>query len=170
MGLFNKKKRETDDNCCSNCGAVLEDDSLFCAECGTAIKSAFASDSEAETGNEHKMCPECNTMIDDDSNFCWNCGHIFNTLLNRCAKCNAILPEDAEVCTMCGNPMGKVNHVFEPSLETVPITETVSIPESSPAKTVISTVRSSVRATSDAEIKEEEIKAVKRNFHKPSAL
>lgn len=167
MGIFKKKK--TDNKCCPNCGAVLEDDSLFCAECGTAIKSV--SDSETKiSGNGQKMCPECSTMIDDDSNFCWNCGHVFETLLNRCTKCNAILPEDAEVCTMCGNPTGKVSSISEPSPTTILIPETMSIPKVTPTEPVTSTIRSSVKITSGSGIKGEESKAAERNFHKPSAL
>lgn len=169
MGIFKKKK--TDNNCCPNCGAVLEDDSLFCVECGTAIKSV--SDSETSLSDcEQKICPECNTMIDGDSNFCWNCGHVFETLLNRCTKCNAILPEDAEVCTMCGTPTGRVNPVSmpEPSPVTITTPETVPIPEYSTEKTVSSVIHSSVRKTSDSGIKEEESRAAERNFHKPAAL
>ena len=47
---------------CSNCGAPLEDDALFCSECGTKV------------GPQKKICPHCGAEIDDDSIFCAECG------------------------------------------------------------------------------------------------
>ena len=103
MGLFNKKN-SADENCCTNCGAVLEDDSLFCMECGTAVPSNSSLECD-----EGKLCPECGEMVDDDSNFCCSCGHVFETLLNRCSKCNAIIPDEAEVCCGLTRKMSKID-------------------------------------------------------------
>ncbi len=173
MGFFNKKKKDrAGENCCTSCGAALEADSMFCMECGTAIPPKAS----LECGGG-KLCPECGEMVDDDSNFCCSCGHVFETLLNRCSKCNAILPDEAEVCSMCGASTeeavsistAKTDYVSETAAE--PIYEPVSVSAISSPEESSSSMRSSMRTTSSGEkIKEEEIKAAERNFHKPSAL
>lgn len=45
---------------CFFCGALLEEDSIFCSFCGKKI--------------EFRSCPHCGTKIEDDSVFCSNCG------------------------------------------------------------------------------------------------
>ena len=47
---------------CSNCGAQLDNDALFCTECGTKIDV------------QGKFCPSCGARLDDDSLFCSDCG------------------------------------------------------------------------------------------------
>lgn len=47
---------------CINCGAHLDDDALFCTECGTKVEA------------QGKMCPNCGAKVDDDSVFCSECG------------------------------------------------------------------------------------------------
>lgn len=171
MGLFHKKKNKADENCCMNCGAVLEADSMFCIECGTAVPPKASSECE-----EGKLCPECGEMVDDDSNFCCNCGYVFETLLKRCSKCNAILSDEAEVCSVCGESTGKVASVSTDKTDYVsetvaePIYEPVSDSAVTLSEESSSSIYSSMRTTSDEKIKEEEIKTAKRNFHKPSAL
>ena len=170
MGLFNKKNK-TGENCCTNCGSVLEDDSLFCMECGIAVPPNASLKCD-----EGKLCPECGEMVDDDSNFCCSCGHVFETLLNRCAKCNAILPDEAEVCAMCGTATGKITSTFTAKTDYVsepvaePINEPVSVSTITPSEESTPSLRSSMGGTSSEKIKEEELRAAERNFHKPSAL
>lgn len=48
---------------CSNCGAPLEPDALFCTECGTKVEI-----------QEGRKCPSCGAPLDDDSAFCAECG------------------------------------------------------------------------------------------------
>ena len=45
---------------CIYCGALLEEDSIFCSFCGKKI--------------EFQSCPHCGTKLEDDSVFCSNCG------------------------------------------------------------------------------------------------
>lgn len=47
---------------CSNCGAQLDNDALFCTECGTKQEP------------QKKICTQCGAEIDDDSIFCAECG------------------------------------------------------------------------------------------------
>ena len=47
---------------CSNCGVQLDNDALFCTECGTKVDV------------QGKICPSCGAIIDEDSLFCSECG------------------------------------------------------------------------------------------------
>lgn len=47
---------------CHNCGAPLDDDALFCTNCGKKIEP------------EGKKCPQCGAEVEDDSVFCFKCG------------------------------------------------------------------------------------------------
>lgn len=47
---------------CTNCGSLLDNDAVFCTECGTKL------------GPQKKTCPSCGAEIDDDSLFCSACG------------------------------------------------------------------------------------------------
>ena len=44
-----------------NCGTQLNDDALFCTECGNQIPQ----------GN---VCPHCGALVNDGDIFCQNCG------------------------------------------------------------------------------------------------
>lgn len=59
---------------CINCKTVLEDDELFCHECGTKqeIEESVASTEEAAT--LEKKCIHCGETIEEDSAFCPYCG------------------------------------------------------------------------------------------------
>ena len=48
---------------CSHCGASLDDDAMFCTECGT----------KADVSSKSK-CPSCSAELDADSVFCTECG------------------------------------------------------------------------------------------------
>ena len=47
---------------CSFCGAPLDDDSQFCANCGKKVEP------------QGKMCPQCGAENEDDAAFCSKCG------------------------------------------------------------------------------------------------
>lgn len=52
---------------CTNCGALLEDDAIFCTSCGT--KQAAPN-----------LCPHCGYEHEPDAAFCTNCGQRFATV------------------------------------------------------------------------------------------
>ena len=60
---------------CPNCKSMLEDDELFCHECGAKqeIESVANQNEEAATPLERK-CIHCGETIDEDSAFCPYCG------------------------------------------------------------------------------------------------
>lgn len=49
---------------CKECGAKLDDDAVFCMNCGVKI---------LDTQNK-KICPNCEAAIVDDAFFCMKCG------------------------------------------------------------------------------------------------
>lgn len=49
---------------CTECGAKLDDDAVFCMNCGVKI---------LDTQNK-KICPNCGAAIVDDAFFCMKCG------------------------------------------------------------------------------------------------
>lgn len=55
---------------CNNCGAQLDDDAIFCPECGT--KTGLQAEQQIEP--HKKICPNCGAIIDNDSAFCSECG------------------------------------------------------------------------------------------------
>ena len=60
---------------CINCNAILEDDELFCHECGTKQEIEEAETQVEETqGPEEKKCVHCGEVIESDSIFCPFCG------------------------------------------------------------------------------------------------
>ena len=50
---------------CPSCGAQLDDDSFFCAECGKPI-------------TQMNVCPNCSNVIKPSDEFCQNCGSKIN--------------------------------------------------------------------------------------------
>lgn len=93
---------------CPNCNAVVEDDSLFCANCGEKLPQV---ENEVPSSDSGKRCPNCNAVIDEDSVFCVNCGHKLKQDDNseptpqsgkRCPNCNAVIDEDSVFCANCG--------------------------------------------------------------------
>lgn len=60
---------------CPNCKAILEDDDLFCGECGTKLETDnVETQSEEQTTPEGKKCIHCGELIEADSMFCPFCG------------------------------------------------------------------------------------------------
>ncbi len=47
---------------CKNCGTMLDEDALFCSECGTRQEPA------------EKKCKNCGTVLTAGAKFCMNCG------------------------------------------------------------------------------------------------
>ena len=60
---------------CPQCGAIINEGSVFCENCGKRLDET-KSDSQAETISENtqKKCPHCGTLVNDDDVFCENCG------------------------------------------------------------------------------------------------
>ena len=60
---------------CSNCGAELKENDKFCQSCGTKVEEIIPISNESvNVVGTQKRCPNCGTVIVDDSLFCENCG------------------------------------------------------------------------------------------------
>lgn len=55
---------------CINCKAQLEDDELFCHECGTKQEVEEVVQTEEPVATEEKYCVHCGKSIEADSAFC----------------------------------------------------------------------------------------------------
>lgn len=56
---------------CLKCGALLDDDAVFCAECGT--NELIKIENEKPPVSKRR-CPVCGEALEEDSRFCTNCG------------------------------------------------------------------------------------------------
>ena len=60
---------------CNNCGSILEDDELYCHECGTKQEiEDVKTPVEEKQEREEKKCFHCGKAIEADSAFCPFCG------------------------------------------------------------------------------------------------
>ena len=85
---------------CTSCGAQIDDDAVFCPECG-AKQDASAAEPEQPAAAEGTIrCPNCDEEIPADSVFCAECGH----------KCGAAAPvgDDALRTSVITNTSGSL--------------------------------------------------------------
>ena len=72
--MYGKNNKEDTMKRCYNCDTILEDDELFCHECGAKQEIEEAEVEMDEQSVEEKFCVHCGKAIDDDSMFCPYCG------------------------------------------------------------------------------------------------
>lgn len=61
---------------CTNCGARMAKEVLFCSKCGAKneVPEPAAAEPEAEAAQETKKCPVCEAEVTEDMAFCEVCG------------------------------------------------------------------------------------------------
>lgn len=86
---------------CPNCNAQVNDDCLFCTECGKPIPQ----------GN---VCTQCGAVLNDGDVFCQSCGkkvdkilptELTDTTQKKCPHCGASVNDDDVFCQSCGTPL-----------------------------------------------------------------
>ena len=86
---------------CPNCGAQVDDNSLFCTECGKPIPQ----------GN---VCSHCGASVNSNDSFCQNCGNKIDGQpvitssapeQRKCPHCGALVNKDGLFCENCGKNM-----------------------------------------------------------------
>ena len=113
---------------CQNCGAEMEQDALFCHECGAKQEIEDAEVKLEEPTVEEKFCVHCRKAIEADSMFCPYCGT--KVVYTRCCtKCGKPLDEDSDFCPYCGTKQDSVNTESEQIEEVVQPQTTISVQE-----------------------------------------
>lgn len=85
----------TNNNVCSNCGAILPEDGKFCINCGQEF---VRKDSEPE-----KVCSNCGRSFGDEFNFCPFCGEELEEEQDLiCDNCGYVFEDDFIFCPKCG--------------------------------------------------------------------
>lgn len=108
---------------CPFCGAELNDESLFCTECGKELPKGNA-------------CPHCGASVNNGDAFCQNCGKRIDDIPSteeeptitqkKCPHCGASVVEGDVFCADCGKKIDEAVPVTEPKpikQETTPIEE-----------------------------------------------
>ena len=119
---------------CPNCHAQIEDDSLFCTECGKPFpqentcphcgtqmnegdpfcQNCGKKPDEENVANADSKCPNCGSPLNDGDLFCQNCGKKLNeeSVANadsKCPNCGSPLNDGDLFCQNCGKKLDEEN-------------------------------------------------------------
>ena len=96
---------------CPYCGAELNDECLFCTECGKELPKGF-------------VCPNCGASVNEGDAFCTECGKKIdnipsieeepNITQKKCPHCGACVIEGDAFCSECGKRIDEDVQVAEP--------------------------------------------------------
>ena len=59
---------------CPKCGTQLQDDALFCKECGTRIETILSQETKDLPEEPSPVCPKCGVQLQEGALFCKECG------------------------------------------------------------------------------------------------
>lgn len=101
---------------CSACGTGLDDDAVFCPQCGVAVRtvctacghstpigSKFCAHCGRGVVEFAVACPKCASRVLKWMSFCPECGSILQPV---CAGCGVQLAPDWRYCASCGRLLG----------------------------------------------------------------
>lgn len=86
---------------CPNCGVQINDDCLFCTECGKPIPQG-------------SLCPHCGASVNDGDIFCQNCGKKVDecqsidgvgSIQQKCPHCGSPVNDSCMFCENCGKKL-----------------------------------------------------------------
>ncbi|GHU60301.1 hypothetical protein FACS1894171_1250 [Clostridia bacterium] len=85
---------------CEQCGSQIEEEAVFCPECGAAV-------TVAEEPGPSPTCPSCGAALAEGAVFCPECGAAVTVAEEpgpspTCPSCGAALAEGAVFCPECG--------------------------------------------------------------------
>lgn len=96
---------------CPNCGAQINDDSLFCTECGKPIPQG-------------SVCPYCGASVNEGDAFCQSCGKRVDEILStemsdktqkKCPFCGGLVNDGDVFCENCGRNLSDESIGFTPN-------------------------------------------------------
>lgn len=82
---------------CTNCGAPVERDAVFCEECGAPLKGNICESCGASLKPDIAICPECGRPATSHCSFC---GSLMNRGDSFCDECGN--PRSGITCARCG--------------------------------------------------------------------
>ena len=98
-------KAEEKPTVCPQCGAALEDDCIFCVECGAPVKGGVKKEQPKPFGgnaNAVRFCTECGfRCTDPEAMFCNNCGARLENLDAPSVPAPSYAPQEKQ-CPFCG--------------------------------------------------------------------
>lgn len=89
---------------CPHCGAELNDDNLFCTECGRELPKGV-------------VCPHCGASVNEGDAFCTECGKRVDEVPQatpleptkpKCPHCGALMNEGDAFCMECGKKVDEL--------------------------------------------------------------
>ena len=118
---------------CPNCGTQINDDCVFCTECGKPIPQgnlcpncgAIVAEGDSFCQNcgrpipQGNICPHCGVIVEDGDSFCQNCGKkvgemptndVVDSNQPKCPQCGAPVNEGSSFCENCGRPILQGNN------------------------------------------------------------
>ncbi|MDO5859875.1 zinc ribbon domain-containing protein [Methanobrevibacter sp.] len=81
---------------CPECGKRLDEDSLFCTNCGFKV---------GDENKKTRYCSNCGEKIDLNNEFCSSCGFKVRDEIKKtryCSSCGEKIDFNAEICPKCG--------------------------------------------------------------------
>lgn len=90
---------------CQHCGAKVQDNSVFCENCGKNLTEAVVTENRQPLKGE-KRCKTCGEIHDKKLKFCPNCGvnsrQLMAAKLTNCKGCGHSIAANAVKCPSCG--------------------------------------------------------------------
>jgi len=100
---------------CTNCGAALEEDAMFCINCGTPIAKAEEPAADAVIEEEPVVeetpvieeAPAIEEVVYDDIS------SLSASASSKCTNCGAVIGEGMKFCVNCGTPAPEKEKIAE---------------------------------------------------------
>lgn len=120
---------------CTNCGKALEDDALFCENCGTKVAAEEPAPAPAPAPEPvpaaEGVCPQCGEVVAPELSFCPKCGEMITRKAKKekpakpavkvaecvCPQCGSVVEADGAFCIQCGATLPGKKTVKAPAAE-----------------------------------------------------
>lgn len=100
---------------CPNCGAEIDEGTLYCSKCGTKIEPPESAEPVEDEKPDFKICPTCGSKLTLEAAFCPSCGTKQEIIeeekkeilqeSKKCPQCGAEMEEGVAFCPNCGEKL-----------------------------------------------------------------